>query len=534
MVTRTKTPSGKTKRHTPVRKKHSPAASDIRRGIDGEDVKKSSKPIRDGKDNRAGLPSLMYDLISSYIRKKTGKEIDDPVFLEKLRQSVMAQKAAYWHDKPGKSIKYGRAYDIFAYLAYHLPVYFFQFRSILQDLDKEGRINNNTVLLDIGTGPGVVPLAMIDLWKEKGDHLLEIYALERSEEHREAYKYLVDGYAQSAPQIRLHLPLSGDLVRISAENHPDLPAKVNLITFQNVLAELEGLSIREKASIVAAYAERLEDDGLVIIVEPAELRHATTLRMIQGDLVTRGFHVYAPCSYPWGMSCRPTTCWTFQQQEPIMPSPLMILMAGQGEEYRFYNTDIKYSYLILAKKPVSRCSYRIPPKSHMIRLSDLERYHRRVVHVTGALMSGDIGTRGMHIFKICDGTCQDPVYAVLSGRNRRPGHSALLSGTYGQILIFHQVQVRRHKTHDAWNLIIMPDTRIEKVAPESEDPSRESAVKAEDKRRKTFTMAGEKNGFHKTSVKKPKRSGEARQDQKSNTNFHKPGKAEDPQRSRRV
>jgi len=534
MVTGKRTQSEKKYRHAQVRKRSDPATSQIRRKKDGDGFSRASKPNPASQTHLPGPPPLIYDLISSYIRKKTGKEIDDPGFLEKLRQSVMAQKASYWHDRPGRSIKYGRAYDIFAYLAYHLPVYFTQFRSILQELDREGLLAGNPVLLDIGTGPGVVPLAIIDIWKGKGDASLEIYALERSEEHREAYKHLIDAYALAVPHISVHPPLSGDLVQIAGENRSDLPEKVNLITFQNVLAELEGLNVREKASIVIAYAERLSEDGLVIIVEPAEMRHATTLRMIQRELVAHGLYVYAPCSFPWGITCRPTTCWTFQQQEPILPSPLMILMAGQGEEYRFYNTDIKYSFLILSKKPVSRCSYRIPPKSHMVRLSDLERYPRRVIHVTGALMSGDIGNRGMHIYKICDGTCQEPVYAVLSGRNRRPGHSALMSGSYGQVFTFHHVQVRRHKTHDAWNLIIMPDTRIEKVLPEIRDYSCESSVIPEMKEGKIQTQSCEKDRIQLNGNKKPEPSGMMKRRKKTGMKFSTPSRAEDPERSRRV
>jgi hypothetical protein len=79
-------------------------------------------------------------------------------------------------------------------------------------------------------------------------------------------------------------------------------------------------------------------------------------------------------------------------------------------------------------------------------------------------MSDDIGSRGMHIFKICDGTCREPVYAVLSGRNRRPSHSPLFSSTYGEPLILSGVMVRRHPKHHAWNLIISADTRIERIS----------------------------------------------------------------------
>jgi SAM-dependent methyltransferase len=415
-----------------------------------------------------GISSRLTDLIDSYIREKTGKDSADPVFLERLRQSVMAQKASYWHDKPGKSVKYGKAYDIFAYLSYHLPVYCTQFRSIIQDLEKGKILPGDLVVLDIGTGPGVVPLALIDFWKGGMKKSLEIFSVERSEEHREAFRALVQGFAGLDPGITIHDPVAGDLVRLSAEGHPDLPRMVNLLTFQNVLAELEHLSTGKKAEIVRSYANRLDNDGIIIIVEPAEMRHATTLRLLQRELMRGELYVYAPCSYLWGSGCDPSSCWTFQEEPSIPPTPLMNRLAGEDEGYRFLNTDIKYSYLVLTKKSLTRTRYRIPRQTRMIRLSQLERYNRRIIDVTAALMSRDIGKRGMHIFKICDGTCREPVYAVLSERNRREEHQALFTTAYGQIMEFFHVQVRRHQIHQAWNIIIGPDSRIEPVDNQSQ------------------------------------------------------------------
>ena len=432
------------------------------KGTRKEPVVNRSHP-REKRGNQTiqpGIPPLLEELITAYIREKIGKEPDDPSFLIRLRQSVMAQKASYWSDKPGKLVKYGRAYDIFAYLAYHLPVYFTQFRSILQNLENDGVLPNDATLLDIGSGPGIVPLAMIDVWRTLGKGSLEICALDQSDEHREAFRALVRGYSGPDPAITIHDPIQGDLVRISKDGHIDLPKKATIISFQNVLAELEHLSIPVRAAIIQSFAKILDEQGFIIIVEPAELRHATSLRLLQQELIKGGLHVYAPCSYIWGSGCDPSSCWTFTEEPSIAPTTLMNKLAGDDEGYRFINTDIKYSYLILTKKSISRYIYRVPRKNRMVRLAHLERHNGRMINVTASRMSEDIGTRGMHIFKLCDGTCREPVYAVLSTRNRRPGHSLLFSSSYGNVLMFSGVQVRRHPKHKAWNLIINADSEI--------------------------------------------------------------------------
>lgn len=406
--------------------------------------------------------SRLEELILQYISEKTGKSYKDPVILDRLRQAIVTQKASYWREKPGKSVKYGRGYDILAYLAYQVPVYFTQFKSILQNIKYDSMLPDDLVALDIGTGPGVIPLALIDLWKERKNGSLNIYSVERSTEHIEAFRYLTGEYAKDALNIRVHEVIHDDLTKISDENSKNLPKSVNLITFQNVLAELEHLSIPTRASIVCSYSNRLSEDGFLFIVEPAERRHATSLRLLQNELIKNGLNVYSPCAYLWGSGCDPSSCWTFREELPIQATSLMTLLAGEEEGYRFINTDRKYAYVILTKKQINTTTYRIPRKTRMVRLSHMEKNEGRSISVAGLRMSEDIGTKGMHIFKFCDGTCREPVYLVLSTRNRRPGHAPLFSTKYGEPLIITGVQVRRHKQHKAWNLIINQDTRIER------------------------------------------------------------------------
>ncbi len=420
------------------------------------------------------MPDILENLITHYISEKTGKPIDDPVFLGRLRDAISSQKAMYWREKPGKSVKYGRGYDILAYLAYHVPVYFTQFRSLLQGLTNDKVLPEDLTILDIGTGPGVIPLALIDLKKAGETHSLDLYAIERSGEHREAYNYLVNAYAEKDPRIIVHEPILEDLTKTSSPEFHNLPEKVSVISFQNVLAELEHISIPARAELVLKYAELLDEKGFIIIVEPAELRHATSLRLLQKELIKGGFQVYAPCSYLWGSGCNPSSCWTFREETPIKPTNLMNLLAGEEEGFRFINSDLKYSYVILTRQQITRCPYRVPRQTRHIRLSHLEKYSGRIVSVAGARMSEDIGHTGMHIFKICDGTCREPVFVALSARNRRPGHSSLFSAGYGDPLIFSGVQVKRHEKYNAWNLIIGPDTRIEKgISQEMRDSKNE-------------------------------------------------------------
>lgn len=427
--------------------------------------KKGKPGVRPEKrDKKAGyspsspvLPGYISDLISSYIVHKTGKNLDDPVMLDRIRQSVMAQKAAYWKGKDKRRVRYEKGYSIFAYLAYHAPVYIVQFISFIRRLDNAGLVPDDIVLLDVGSGPGVVPLAFVEYFRERCRGTLKIHAIERSEEHLEAYRYLLPKISESISSVTLTKPVMADLTIIPSS---DLPARYNVLTFQNVLAELTDLPLEKRVEILMRYTDHLDPDGLLILIEPADLEHSVDLRRIQNELLKKGLYVADPCSYPWGSRCHPDECWSFFQGRSIAPTDLMRLLSGTDEAYRFTNTDIKYSYTVLTKRPVSIHPYLIPRGTRYVRLSHINRFPGRMISVTVSKMSGDLGDIRAHIFKVCDGTCQAPVYIVIPKRKRGPANQALFDGSYGDILVIEGVLVRKHHTYNSWNLLTTPSTRI--------------------------------------------------------------------------
>src|SRR5690606_24408560 len=98
----------------------------------------------------------------------------------------------YWKEK---RVSYRKAYQVLGYLAYHAPVYLVQFEHILWQVINQGLAKPRMRILDLGTGPGVVPLAVIDLLGRLGNGSAEVYAVERSEEPLEAYSALVPAAA---------------------------------------------------------------------------------------------------------------------------------------------------------------------------------------------------------------------------------------------------------------------------------------------------------------------------------------------------
>ena len=405
------------------------------------------------------IPDYIQQLVEAYIERKTSKAWDDPAVLDRMRNAILVQKSQYWKGQP---VSYRKAYPVLGYLAYHAPVYLVQFEHILWQIIGQGLAKSHMRILDLGTGPGVVPLAIIDLLGRVGAGTAEIYAVERSEEHFEAYNALVPAAAAvQSDAVRVERLIREDIRALKAGALPD---RIDLMVFSNVLGELRDMNIEERADLVTDLADHLAPDGTVVVVEPADLKNATAMRQTVRAIADRGFTIYSPCSFIWGTACNPERCWTFEQKSNIRPTRLMERLSEEGNGYRFINVDIKYSSALLRKDGMMQHAYRVPPGAKFARFSHLRRHRDRTINVVAALMSGNLGDDRTKVYKVCDGTPADPVYAVIPATLRGPNREIFAEVEYGGIVELRGVLVRFNRDHDAYNLVILPRTRIRPVS----------------------------------------------------------------------
>jgi 2-polyprenyl-3-methyl-5-hydroxy-6-metoxy-1,4-benzoquinol methylase len=411
------------------------------------------------------LPSRWEGLVRAYIEKKTGKEWDDPVVLERIRQAILAQKAQYWKEGATRRIGYRKGYAVMAYLAYQAPGYLIQAEHLLMMLLEKDLLKEGMRILDAGTGPGTVPSAISDFSRRIGGFSADIFPVERSEEFVDAFRELNPSDKNGTGGIRVHPPLVGDLATLPQES---FPTTLDLVIFQNVLNEIP--DERQRLAVIRKLSGLLAPGGLVLMVEPADYQNATLLRKSAIASISAGaLSLLAPCRYPWGLHCDPGSCWSFEEQPPLAPPPLMEKVAAQGDTYRFMNTDIKYSWALLRKKDGGERDAR-PGDSHYTRLASLRQVKGRTVDLMVTVMSPDIGDATHHVFKICDGTAKKPVFAVLPSYHITTGNAPLLSRAYGDMAVLSEVTVRFNTAKDAWNILVTRQSRVVPV-PTGEDGS---------------------------------------------------------------
>ncbi len=407
------------------------------------------------------LPVSIEKLIESYIERSCGKNWHTGKTAQLIRENIVKQKEEYW--KGEQKLQYPRI-RIISYLLYHFPVYFCQFQYLLFDLFKNSLLTNKMSILDVGSGPGTITLSTLDFLQK----LLDIYSkigidvklnikidsIEQARENIDCYNELTSNYLSGlAPEKAnitinepIHAPVETAQVAMDAD----------LIIFSNVLAEMRS-SPAERANVVERIASGSKNPT-IIIIEPADLVNSKALRVTQHALVKKGFTVYSPCTFIWGTTCRGDNCWSFQELGNIQAPGFMKKIARTEDSYRYINTDMKFSSVILRKDGMAKHAYKA--KGKFMQLANLPRHIEKRVNVAASVMSGNLGDGKTFVFKICDGTTSTPCYAVLPAYHVSEGNKKLMEAGYGDTVEIYGTLVRENRALSSYNLLITRNTNV--------------------------------------------------------------------------
>jgi hypothetical protein len=316
-------------------------------------------------------------------------------------------------------------------------------------------------IIDAGSGPGTITLSTVDFFRKLQDIYsrnnvdiklsIRIESIEKEPENIDCYMELCENY-QSGGGANI---IIGEPVRSPIETAP-VPHDADLIVFSNVLAELKSTP-PERANVVERIASGSRDPTLIII-EPADLDNSKALRVTQQTLVRKGFNVYSPCSFIWGKMCSGDNCWSFKEQGNITAPDFMKKIADTTDSYRYMNTDIKFSSVILKRGGSSRHNYRA--KGKFMALSNLKKHIEKHINIAASVMSGNLGNEKTLVFKICDGTVREPCYAIMPVYHKSENNRELLEADYGDIVEIFGVLVRENKEQSSFNLLVTRNTIV--------------------------------------------------------------------------
>ncbi len=403
------------------------------------------------------LPVLIENIVESYIESSCGKNWHTGEAARVIRENIVKQKEEYWK---GKS-SYPRI-RIISYLLYHFPVYFCQFQYLLLDLLKNGLLTTKISIVDAGSGPGTITLSIIyfmqrllDIYsKNKIDIKLNIRidSIEQAKENISCYNELTSRYLSNLALRNANVIINQPLH--AAVETAKIPEDADLIIFSNILAEMRDAP-EERADVVERIASGSRNP-VIIIIEPADLVNSKTLRITQNELVKKGFGIFSPCTFIWGIGCRCSDCWSFLNVGNIQIPSFMKKIAGAQEPYRYINTDMKFSFVILS----SRAKYAYQAKGKFVRLFNLKKHIEKRINIVASVMSGNLGDEKNFVFKLCDATTSVPCYAVFPAYNLNDNNRMLLEAGYGDIVEIFGTLVRENKESSSYNLLITRNTVV--------------------------------------------------------------------------
>lgn len=424
-----------------------------------------------------GLPLHMEKLIETCIERSCGKNWYKGETATRIRENIVKQKEEYWKGKveekgegEGKEESRYPMIRIISYLLYHFPVYFCQYQYLLLELFKGGVLTNKMSIVDVGSGPGTITLSTLDFLRKLQDIYsrnkmdvklnIRIGSIEHELENIKCYRELTSGFLLSSNANILNSNITIDEPVHSPVETAPVPGDCDLIIFSNVLAELRSLP-HERANAVERVASASKNPTLIII-EPADLDNSKALRISQHVLVKKGFNVYSPCSFIWGRLCSGINCWSFQEPGNIKVPGFMEKIADTVDSYRYLNTDMKFSSVILRRDRLTRNAYRA--KGKIMALTNLKKHIKKHINVAVSVMSGNLGDEKTFVFKICDGTASFPCYAVMPLYHMSDNNRALIDAGYGDIIEISGTLVRENVEQSSFNLFISRNTIVNIVS----------------------------------------------------------------------
>lgn len=369
-----------------------------------------------------------------------------------LREHTRELKENYYR---GQQVEYDLDRAL-AYALYHNPDMYAAMGYAVTPLAARGLLDRTIRVVDVGAGAGGPAAAIAEFLPS--DAVVEYHAVEPSA-NAEIFERVIE---QTGRNVR------ATVHRETAESFDTAGVgEPDLVVFGNVLSELA-----EPAETVGRYLDALADDGACVLLAPADLETATTLRQVERAVATPDspVSVFAPTLRLWPDAEPADLGWSFDERtELAVPDTQRRLAeAADPEEFpdrrveseAFLNTSVRFAYSILRPDGQRRTPVRADPNRHA-RLAESERHVTNRVDLLAVKLSQDLAEEGNPVFRVGDGSQQTDHYAVLTRESSL--NEALRAAEYGAVLAIENTLVLWNDDEGAYNLVCDGECVVERL-----------------------------------------------------------------------
>lgn len=287
-------------------------------------------------DIQRHIPTLV-----SLWRGNGRKERLDKKEISALSSSLLKLQRGLTGERKMAGGRYMSEKDTFgSYLLYYFPVSYLQIQTVLdflgniiEEISKKDEIG----ILEIGSGPAPGTTALCDrIRKFNKNAKISVSLCDTSERAMQTAKKILESDFEN---VRVETK-KADLERNGLGDFGKKTKKFDIVLMSHVLNELwkkDGDKIQKRLSFIKAQTEKLSENGILILNEPAMLESSRNLIKIRDEMLGseafRGMNLVAPCPISGSKKCpallsENQTCHAEKMWKPF--EPVMSLAKGVG------------------------------------------------------------------------------------------------------------------------------------------------------------------------------------------------------------
>nr|MBP3283030.1 methyltransferase domain-containing protein [Treponema sp.] len=305
--------------------------------------------------NSRGIQRHIPTLVSLW-RGNGRKERLDKKEISALSSSLLKLQRGLTGERKMAGGRYMSEKDTFgSYLLYYFPVSYLQIQTVLdflgntiEEISKKDEIG----ILEIGSGPAPGTTALCDrILSLNKNAKISVSLCDTSERAMQtARKILESDFENVSVETK-----KADIEKSGLRTFRKKPEKFDIVLMSHVLNELwkkDDDKIQKRLSFIKAQTEKLSENGILILNEPAMQESSRNLIKIRDEMLGseafRGMNLVAPCPFSGSKKCpallsENQTCHAEKLWKPF--EPVLSLAKGAGLD----RESVKMSFFVFQK-----------------------------------------------------------------------------------------------------------------------------------------------------------------------------------------
>lgn len=325
---------------------------------------------------------------------------------EVIHKTIYDVKAMFFS---GSKIDYINFHN--SYLFYYLEANLFKIWKPMLDLQLNNLLKKNLVVLDIGTGPGSIPLGVIEFYKllsnkyPEIDLNITIDIIEAEEKFIEIAEYMIQEAVRHTPanlnvklRNRVHTILDDQFDYSNLDTY-------DLITMSNFLTVNERENVNKGVCILTHLSKLLQDDGSIIVIEPGDADNGKMLKNIRNTVTGIGeLNVFSPCSGVWEQK-KKYRCNCYSPTRTYWELPKLHKFLYQKGLSKASRAQLPFQYIVYRLDDLTKYNI-VLNKQHYIQLKDLSDHIDEQVNIKANIRSViERSNSNEWAVLLCDGSC---------------------------------------------------------------------------------------------------------------------------------